>query len=151
MNKGAAGNARFMPIKQGKSRSIPGQIILTVGRLTRLDDEQNLIDFIARSRHRWGYGYWRSPISFEVGLWKQNIRASHITGILTVFEGRSTITDRMITLSGIEKQKLAGTSDLINNPRSYGGSQVLQEDRQYRRACSPIPALLNQCWSKHWR
>jgi len=134
--QGVPPEMRVYAYQQGKPID-PGQINLTV-TLTRLDDEQNLIDFIAEADYLLGDTVIEEPHSFEVVVEAEYQGKSHHWHFDS-FEGRSTITDRMITLSGIETE-LAGPQTLSITNALYGEVSVA-EDRQYR-VHAPYPGII---------
>jgi len=134
--QGVPPEMRVYAYQQGKPVD-PGQINLTV-TLTRLDDEQNLIDFIAEADYLLGDTVIEEPHSFEVVVEAEYQGNSHHWHFDS-FEGRSTITDRMITLSGIETE-LAGPNTLSITNALYGVVSVA-EDRQYR-VHAPYPGII---------
>ena len=115
----------------------PQQINLTV-TLTRLDEEQNLIDFTAEADYLLGDTVIDEPHSFEVVVEAEYQGKSHHWHYDS-FEGRSTITDRMITLSGIETESAEPQTLSITN--SLYGVVSVAEDRQYR-VHAPYPGII---------
>lgn len=115
----------------------PQQINLTV-TLTRLDGEQNRIDFTAEADYLLGNVVIEEPHSFEVTV-EADYRGKAYHWHFDSFEGRSEITDRLIKLSGIETEQ-AGPQTLSISNALYGVVSVA-EDRQYR-VYAPYPGIV---------
>lgn len=115
----------------------PEQIKLTV-TLTRLDGEQNRIDFTGEADYLLGNAVIEEPHSFEVAV-EADYQGKSYHWHVDRFEGRSEITERLIKLTGIETEQ-AGPQTLSISNALYGVVTVA-EDRQYR-VHAPYPGIV---------
>lgn len=115
----------------------PDLINLTV-TLTRLDGEQNLIDFTAEANYLLGDLVIEDPHSFEVTVVAEYQDKAYQWNFDS-FEGRSEISDRLIKQVGIETA-LAKPHTLAITNTLYGVVSVA-EDRQYR-IHAPYPGII---------
>lgn len=134
--QGVPPEMRVYAYEQGKP--VDPQLISLTVTLIRLDNEQNLIDFMTEADYLLGDTLIEEPHSFEVIVEAEYQGKSHHWHFDS-FEGRSTITDRMIMLSGIETES-AGPQTLSINNALYGVVSVA-EDRQYR-IHAPYPGII---------